>query len=31
MIPGAYHGFIVILIWIGVEGWNYEMLPDVDN
>jgi len=31
IIPGAYHVFIIIVIWSGVEGWTYEMLPDIDN
>jgi len=30
-IPGIYHVFIIVRIWMRAPGWTYEMLPDLND
>lgn len=30
IIPGAYASFIIVAVWIGIEGYSYDMVPTYD-
>ena len=31
MIPGVYYTFILINVWFGREGYDYELVPDLSE
>jgi len=31
LIPGIYYTVILILIWMGKEEYEYEMIPDISE
>ena len=31
MIPGGYFTFVFAMILLGIEGYDYDMLPENDN
>ena len=31
LIPGVYYTFILINVWIGREGYDYELVPDLNE
>jgi hypothetical protein len=30
MIPGAYATFIIVAVWLGIQGYSYDMVPTYD-
>jgi hypothetical protein len=31
LIPGGYFTFVFVMILLGVDGYDYDMLPENDN
>jgi len=31
MIPGIYYSIILILIWIGKEEYEYDLIPELSD
>jgi hypothetical protein len=31
LIPGVYYTFILINVWLGREGYDYDLVPDLNE